>query len=248
MKSKMGILSDTLSSIGRNDIVIDEAMDKISGMGRLSRESILVEDINAYVSDISPEKYSDTYSEMCTDKDIMDIDTMMSKHRHNKIFDIKFDNTSFRYSEDSDYILENVTYEFKGGNVHGILSPSGYGKTTFMNLIVGLLKPTSGRILVNDIDINSEQFDMNEMIDHTAYITQHTHLFMDSILSNILVGNMNMLKRVVAYMDDNTISRQNGIRYILYKVFDCIYHSSAMDFISDQDRGLNTLIGDRVGG
>jgi len=52
--------------------------------------------------------------------------------------------------------VDDVTLEVKPGEIHGFLGPNGAGKTTTMRMIAGLLKPTSGRILVNDHDLERE--------------------------------------------------------------------------------------------
>jgi len=52
--------------------------------------------------------------------------------------------------------VDGVTLDVKPGEIHGFLGPNGAGKTTTMRMIAGLLKPTSGRILVNNHDLERE--------------------------------------------------------------------------------------------
>jgi ABC-2 type transport system ATP-binding protein len=52
--------------------------------------------------------------------------------------------------------VDGVTLEVTPGEIHGFLGPNGAGKTTTMRIIAGLLKPSSGRILVNDHDLERE--------------------------------------------------------------------------------------------
>lgn len=49
--------------------------------------------------------------------------------------------------------VDGVSLEAKGGEIHGFLGPNGAGKTTTIRMIAGLLKPTAGRIVVNDHDL-----------------------------------------------------------------------------------------------
>jgi ABC-2 type transport system ATP-binding protein len=52
--------------------------------------------------------------------------------------------------------VDSVTLDVRPGEIHGFLGPNGAGKTTTMRMIAGLLKPTSGRILVDDHDLERE--------------------------------------------------------------------------------------------
>ena len=52
--------------------------------------------------------------------------------------------------------VDGVSLDVKSGEIHGFLGPNGAGKTTTLRMIAGLLKPTSGRIVVNGHDLGSE--------------------------------------------------------------------------------------------
>ena len=52
--------------------------------------------------------------------------------------------------------VDDVTLEVAAGEIHGFLGPNGAGKTTTLRMIAGLLKPTSGRILVNNHDLAAD--------------------------------------------------------------------------------------------
>jgi ABC-2 type transport system ATP-binding protein len=52
--------------------------------------------------------------------------------------------------------VDGVSFNIEPGEIHGFLGPNGAGKTTTMRMIAGLLKPTSGRIVVNDHDMEEE--------------------------------------------------------------------------------------------
>src|SRR6187551_828560 len=52
--------------------------------------------------------------------------------------------------------VDGVSLNIEPGEIHGFLGPNGAGKTTTMRMIAGLLKPTSGRILVNNHDLERE--------------------------------------------------------------------------------------------
>src|SRR5256885_13524032 len=52
--------------------------------------------------------------------------------------------------------VDSVSLEVAPGEIHGFLGPNGAGKTTTLRMIAGLLKPTSGRILVNGHDLATD--------------------------------------------------------------------------------------------
>lgn len=154
---------------------------------------------------------------------------------------------SFRYSEDADYIFENVSCDFKEGLTHGIVSASGLGKTTFLNLAVGLLKPTFGRVLVNGEDVSGPSFDSAKFMAHSAYVTQNTQMFMESILVNLLLGNLALLHRVLLLEKQGQLTRDAGVRLVACRLLESLRAAQALAFVSLQERGLLTQLGDRVG-
>ena len=71
------------------------------------------------------------------------------RHNNNNIVakKIVLKNISFEYGEKK--ILNNVNYNFESGKIYGLKGESGSGKTTLIDLILGLLKPSSGQIYIN---------------------------------------------------------------------------------------------------
>jgi len=66
---------------------------------------------------------------------------------------IKLTNVSFAFSN-TDEVLNNVSFEMKDGEFIGILGPNGGGKSTFLRLVLGLLKPQKGKIEINERKIS----------------------------------------------------------------------------------------------
>jgi len=96
---------------------------------------------------------------------------------------IQINNLSFHYHGKK--ILENSSFSIKQGSTIGIIGKSGEGKSTLINLIVGLLKPSSGEILVDDQNIDQNLINWQKKI---GYIPQDVYLMDDTIKSNICFG------------------------------------------------------------
>lgn len=81
-------------------------------------------------------------------------------------------------------MIENLNLTVKNGESVAITAPSGYGKTTLLKLIAGLLKPTSGTIFFNGIDIY--QLGLTQYRTQIACVLQEDKFFSGSILENIV--------------------------------------------------------------
>ena len=103
-----------------------------------------------------------------------------------KIKDIKIKNLSFYYNNKNQVILNKINFKFKKNKIYGITGISGSGKTTLINIILGLLKPTSGGIYIND---NINIFDQIEFWHkNIGYVQQNYSLIDDTIKNNIVLG------------------------------------------------------------
>jgi ABC-2 type transport system ATP-binding protein len=49
--------------------------------------------------------------------------------------------------------VDGVSFDVRGGEIVGLVGPNGAGKTTIINMILGVLEPTSGRILIEGLDV-----------------------------------------------------------------------------------------------
>ena len=70
---------------------------------------------------------------------------------------IKFENVYFAYSNETLSVLNGLSFEIKKGERLGFIGTTGSGKSTTIDLLMGLLEPNSGKVLVDNIDINSKQ-------------------------------------------------------------------------------------------
>ncbi|MGL5205619.1 MAG: ABC transporter ATP-binding protein [Metamycoplasmataceae bacterium] len=100
--------------------------------------------------------------------------------------EIKFENVSYKFYEDSAPALENINLTIKPGEHVGIIGRTGSGKSTFINLIARLFDPTEGNVLIDGINIKDLSF--NELNKNVAMAMQTVTLFSGTIRSNIAMG------------------------------------------------------------
>lgn len=96
---------------------------------------------------------------------------------------IEFRNVSFRYEQDGVLALNDVSFSINSGEKVAIIGRIGSGKSTIEKLILSLYAPTSGSILIDDVDIT--QIDPADLRSHISYVPQDIHLFKGTIKSNI---------------------------------------------------------------
>jgi ABC-type multidrug transport system fused ATPase/permease subunit len=107
----------------------------------------------------------------------------------------------FSYSSRDKKIINNVNLKIHFGEIVGIIGESGIGKTTIINLILGIIKPTKGKIL---IDNKKDIFEnINKWQNSIGYVSQNIYLSNDTIKQNIAFGipsnriNMKLLKKSI---------------------------------------------------
>jgi len=99
---------------------------------------------------------------------------------------IEIKNLSYKYPADfQNYVFKNLSTNIEFGEIVGISGPSGVGKSTLVDLLTGLLKPSDGKIVIDGIDIHNETTDWHNYI---GYVHQDTFLIDDTIQSNIAFG------------------------------------------------------------
>ncbi len=95
---------------------------------------------------------------------------------------ISVKNISFKYPSAFSNILENLNFEIPVGSTIGIIGESGIGKTTLINIILGLIEPSKGTIEVDGINISINIENWQKQI---GYVPQDTFLTDDTIRKNI---------------------------------------------------------------
>ncbi|MGA9175970.1 MAG: ATP-binding cassette domain-containing protein [Desulfobacterales bacterium] len=106
-----------------------------------------------------------------------------------KISEILMEKVSFEYVK-NEPVLKNISFSIKAGETLAVVGPTGSGKTSMINLIIRFYDPTSGRILLNGIDIKKQ--DIKELRSKMALVMQDPFLFSDTIRENITLGKRDL--------------------------------------------------------
>ncbi len=99
---------------------------------------------------------------------------------------ITFKNVKFKYQEESDNALNNISFTIPTGKKIALVGPSGAGKTTVMNLIPRFYDVQGGEVAINGTDLRN--FTLASLRDHIALVSQDITIFDDTIAVNIGYG------------------------------------------------------------
>lgn len=136
--------------------------------------------------------------------------------------DIVFDRVTYRADDHGPAILQDADFNVAAGEILGIVGPSGSGKTTIANLIQGLFKPSSGRVLIDGNDV--AHVSPAQLRAQIGGVPQDVQLFTGSVRENIAMG---------------VVDKDPG-RVVAVAKF-----VGAHDFIQRLPQGYNTVLGER---
>ena len=120
----------------------------------------------------------DTGIEIFDDEDAVDLENVEGN--------VSLENVSFRYYEDEDYVLNDLSIDIKKGEKVAIVGPSGSGKTTIINLIPRFYDINSGSIKIDGID--TRKIKLESLRGNIGIVQQDVYLFNDTVLENIRYG------------------------------------------------------------
>ena len=162
--------------------------------------------------------YNDLKNQIFTDKNDL-------KSNFNFNDAISLENLSYKYPSSNSFAIECINLRIEQGSHVGFVGPTGSGKTTTVDIILGLLKKTSGNFLVDSNKINSENIRIWQ--SDIGYVPQHIFLKDDSIASNIAFG-----------VDEN--------EWNLQKIKSAAKIANLDQFImNDLKDGYHTVVGDK---
>ncbi len=118
------------------------------------------------------------------------------------IYSLELRNITFKYEHNNKLILHNVNLVLNKGALYVITGESGTGKTTTLNLLMGLLKPIKGKVLIN------EHIDIDNVYNlKCAIVEQEPVLFDGSIYDNIVMGRNNIkMEDIMFYINKFKLS------------------------------------------
>jgi len=102
-------------------------------------------------------------------------------------YDLQLDKVSFRYAEQQEQVLKNISLTVPQGAKIAIIGPSGSGKTTLLQLLMRYYDPEQGSISLAGQDIR--QFDGDELMRCFGVLSQRSQLFAATIRENLLLAN-----------------------------------------------------------
>ncbi|NMM61833.1 ABC transporter ATP-binding protein [Clostridium sp. P21] len=115
------------------------------------------------------------------------LDVSEAKVLKNVEGNVQFENVSFGYREDVS-VLKNINFKAPKGSTTAIVGPTGAGKTTIVNLLTRFYDITSGRILIDGIDIR--EYNRDSLRKCFGIVLQDTYLFSGTIKDNIRYGKL----------------------------------------------------------
>lgn len=157
-----------------------------------------------------------------TFQDISDLEQIYKSQNYKKVFNAKFKNQirlvncSYKYKNTDQLTLKNINLEISRGEKIAFFGKTGCGKTSLVNLIIGLIEPSNGHIFLD----NKER--KNEMIN-PGFVPQNIHLFNNSIAANISLkqsndeNELNYINKIidVCQLRDFVNNKKNKIEYII---------------------------------
>lgn len=136
--------------------------------------------------------------------------------------EVVFDNVSFRYTKNSEAVIEHVSFTAKAGETVAFIGSTGSGKSTLISLIPRFYDVTEGRILVDGVNVKDYQ--LEDLHNKIGYIPQKAVLFSGDIKSNLDFGQSNE-----SPLDDE-------------KMWSALDLAQAKSFVEEKEGGLHSEV------
>ncbi len=183
--------------------------------------------------------------------------------------DIAFENVSFAFPDkfpdkipdkfsdktSQKHVLKNISFSIPAGSRLGILGSVGSGKTVLANLIASFYEPSSGRILIDGIDLS--QWSLTDLCSQINIVSQENFLFSQSVANNIAFGKYGLRAEIANYDDNSDEKLLAGVRIETglteqaqcVNEMQCITHMARMaeadNFVRELEDRYDTIVGER---
>ena len=137
--------------------------------------------------------------------------------------ELKIDNITWKYPQGQEPVLRQLAMSVKKGQSVALIGPSGAGKTTLADVILGLLKPQEGHVMLDGQDVYENLPGWSKII---GYVPQAVYLTDDTIRNNVAFG---------IYQDKIDEDR----------VWKALEEAQLAEFIRELPEGLDTMVGER---
>lgn len=135
---------------------------------------------------------------------------------------VEFRNVSFQYPDAEGYILHNISFQAKKGQVVAFIGSTGSGKSTLINLVPRFYDASEGEVLVDGVNV--KDYKLRDLHDKLGYVSQQTVMFSGTVASNVSYGEA-----------PNTVYSEQTVDHALDI-------SQASEFVSKMEDGINSPI------
>jgi ATP-binding cassette, subfamily B, bacterial len=135
---------------------------------------------------------------------------------------IELRNVGYRFADIERHAIDKISLSVRAGETIAIVGPSGAGKSTLLNLLLGFVRPTTGAILLDGVDM--EQLDLRTYRRFLSVVPQESLLFDGSIWENVTYGMTGATRQTVT---------------------DALRDANALEFVEKLPDGWDTVIGER---
>ena len=148
-------------------------------------------------------------------------DNSLSSNQDLVFKNLKLNNVSFKYTNQSDFALKDISLDISSGMSLGIIGKSGSGKSTLVDLLLGFLNTYDGEITINELSFKEN---LDSWKNTVAYLPQEVFIINDSLEANIALGETMVDKE---------------------KLISAIEKSGLSDLVKKLEFGIKTKFGDR---
>ena len=135
-----------------------------------------------------------------------------------------FKNIDFKYKSNSKNVINNLKIQIKHNSINGLVGKTGSGKSTFIDLLMGLLKPVKGEIFIDNVKLDTST--IRSWQQKISHVPQNAFLLNASLRENIIFNNFG-----------NKINEE--------KLLQVCEDARINDFLNDLPNGILTEIGER---